>query len=106
MSKIENKKIELDNSINMNDEDRLTTILNIEKNMSVNMTIALNEASNEYLYNQLWDHFETIKDLQRDIFEILFQYGWYSLETAEETKINDKLSELNQKLEYIKTQDF
>lgn len=105
MSKIENQKIEVDKGINMNDEDRLSTILEIEKNMSVNLTIALNESSNEYLYNQLWDHFETVKDLQRDIFEIMFQYGWYSLETAEENKINEKINELQMKLEDIKNQD-
>lgn len=105
MSKIENQKIEVDKGINMNDEDRLSTILEIEKNMSINLTIALNESSNEYLYNQLWDHFETVKDLQRDIFEIMFQYGWYSLETAEENKINEKINELQMKLEDIKSQD-
>ena len=69
MSKIENTKMEVPDGINMNDEDMLNSLLEIEKNMSVNLTIALNEASNETLYEHLFDSFETIKDLQRDLFE-------------------------------------
>ena len=46
-NKIQNPKIELDSSIEMNDENYLNDILETEKNMSVNYTYALNEASNE-----------------------------------------------------------
>lgn len=97
MSKIENIKMEVPNNIYINDEDMLNSLLEIEKNMSVNLTIALNEASNEYLYERIFDIFETIKDLQRDLFEIAFKYGWYSLEEAEENKILQALSKLKTK---------
>lgn len=97
MAKLENTKMEVPDGININDEDMLNAILEIEKNMSVNLTFALNEASNETLYERLYDSFETIKDLQRDIYEIAFRYGWYSLEQADNTKINEEFNKLNNK---------
>ena len=55
-NKIQNPKIELDSSIEMNDENYLNDILETEKNMSVNFTYALNEASNETLFNEIIKH--------------------------------------------------
>ena len=101
MAKIENTKMEVPSGIPMNDEDMLNALLEIEKNMSVNLTIALNEASNESLYERLFDSFETIKDLQRDLYEIAFRYGWYSLEQAEDNKISQEYQTLNQKFQNL-----
>ena len=53
-NKVQNPKIELDSSIEMNDENYLNDILETEKNMSVNFTYALNEASNETLFNEIY----------------------------------------------------
>lgn len=105
MAKIENTKMEVPNGISMNDEDMLNSLLEIEKNMSVNLTIALNEASNETLYEHLFDSFETIKDLQRDLFEIAFRYGWYSLEEAETNKIQEEYSKLNNQFQNLNCDD-
>lgn len=105
MAKIENQKMEVPSGIPMNDEDMLNALLEIEKNMSVNLTIALNEASNETLYERLFDSFETIKDLQRDLFEIAFRYGWYSLEEAEDNKITEEYQKLNQKIQSLSCND-
>ena len=99
MAKIENPKMEVPNGIEINDKDMLTALLEIEKNMSVNLTIAMNEASNENLYERLFDSFETIKDLQRDLYEIAFRYGWYSLEEAETSKISEEYNKLNGEIE-------
>lgn len=85
--KIENPKTEVPTSIEMNDKDMLNAILEIEKNLSINMTTTLNEASNETLYEELFPMFEDIKDKQRELFELAFKKGWYSLEQAEEQKI-------------------
>ena len=40
-NKVQNPKIELDSSIEMNDENYLNDILETEKNMSVNFTYTL-----------------------------------------------------------------
>lgn len=105
MAKVENPKMEVPSGIELNDKDMLMSLLEIEKNMSVNLTIAMNEASNENLYERLFDSFETIKDLQRDLYEIAFRYGWYSLEEVEENKINEEYNKLNQEIENLNCMD-
>ena len=76
-------------------------ILETEKNMSVNMTIALNEASNEKLYNELFDIFKDIKQSQRTLYECMFKNGWHSLEKAEEQKITQTHNKLEQKYQEL-----
>ena len=89
-NKIQNPKIELDSSIEMNDENYLNDILETEKNMSVNFTYALNEASNETLFNEIYEIFKQIKEAQRNLFELSFRKGFYTLEKAETNKINEE----------------
>lgn len=97
-NKVQNPKTEVPQTIEMNDENYLNDILETEKNMSVNMTIALNEASNETLYNELYEMFLQIKNSQRDLYELAFRKGWYSLEKADQTKINEEYNTLTQSL--------
>ena len=60
--------------------------------MSNNYSIALNEASNDELYEDFFSIFEDTKDMSRDIYNLMFKNGWYTLEKAEENKIQEKLS--------------
>ena len=100
-NKLQNPKIELDSSIEMNDENYLNDILETEKNMSVNFTYALNEASNETLFNEIYEMFKQIKDAQRNLFELSFRKGFYILEKAETNKINEEYNTLLNKFNEI-----
>ena len=100
-NKIQNPKIELDSFIEMNDENYLNDILETEKNMSVNFTYALNEASNETLFNEIYEMFKQIKEAQRNLFELSFRKGFYSLEKAETNKINEEYNTLLNKFNEI-----
>lgn len=97
-NEIKNPKKEVKQGINMNDCDYLSTILKLEKNMSNNYSIALNEASNDYLYEDYFSMFEDIKDMARECYNLMFQYGWYTIEEAEEKKVTEKINCFNQKL--------
>lgn len=99
--KIQNPKTEVPATKEMNDKDYLNAMLETEKNMSVNMCIALNEASNEELYSELYDMFEEIKESQRDLYELAFQKGWYSLEKELENKVMQKYNMLSQELQEL-----
>lgn len=94
-NKVQNQKVEVPSTSEMNDKDYLNDILETEKNMSVNMDIALNEASNEFLYKELYLLFEQIRESQRNLFELAFSKGWYVLEKAQMNKINEELNKLN-----------
>ena len=100
-NKVQNPKIELDSSIEMNDENYLNDILETEKNMSVNFTYALNEASNETLFNEIYEMFKQIKEAQRKLFELSFRKGFYTLEKAETNKINEEYNTLLNKFNEI-----
>jgi len=87
--------------LEMQDRDYLSTILEIEKNMSNNYSIALNEASNDDLYETFFEMFTDIKDHARDIFDLMNNYGWYKLESVEEAKIDQLIQKLTEKLDNL-----
>lgn len=97
-NKISNPKTEVPNIPEMNDKDYITTMLSIEKAMVKDFAVALTEASNTDLYNDYYDMFDEISNMQRQIYNLMFKKGWYSLEKAEESKITQKLNMLEQEL--------
>lgn len=100
--KVQNPKTEVPMTKEMNDKDYLNDLLETEKNMGVNFCIALNEASNEDLYEEIYDMFEDIKECQRDLFELAFRKGWYTLEKEQDTKISEKYNTLSQEFTELK----
>ena len=104
-NKICNPKVEVPCTINMNDKDYLNTVLNTEKALVKAYAVALTEASNNDLYNDYLDMFNDISDAQRSTFELSFNKGWYTLEEAESTKIDEKYTLLQQQLNEITDND-
>ena len=58
--------------------------------------------SNKYLYKKVMSIFEDTKDMARDIYNLMFSKGWYSITQEDEknieksyTKYSKKLSELS-----------
>lgn len=95
-NKISNTKVEVSKGVEMNDKDYINSVLSTLKEMSKNYVQAMTEASNEVLYEEYFNMFNNISKLQRNVYEIMFQKGWYTLEEAEENKINQKLNMLTQ----------
>lgn len=100
-NEIKNPKKEVSKGISMNDCDYLNSVLELEKNMSNNYSIALNEASNDYLYEDYFTMLEDTKDLAREAYNLAFEYGWYMLEEVEEQKVSNKITCLEQKLKEL-----
>ena len=99
--KITNEEVKVEKNKDMNDRDFLNDLLQTEKNISVNMTIALNEASNEKLYDELFTIFKDIKQSSRNLYECMFKNGWYQIEKASDDKINQTKNELKQKYDEL-----
>lgn len=93
---------EVEKTKNMNDRDYLIDILASEKDITKNMCVALTEASNSTLHDELYDIFNTVEELQADTYEMAWNYGWYKLEEAEETKKSTTKTELETKMEELK----
>ena len=89
-NQITNPKTNVPTGINMNDKDYLTCLLTILKEMTKNYATAMTEASNEHLYKSYYSIFKEVSTLQREVYELMFKNGWYSLEKEEATKIEQK----------------
>lgn len=98
MNKISNNQVEVPKTNDMNDKDYLNALLEIEKNMSNNLSIALNEASCNKLFNFEFLLFTETKGMARDIFNMMFDCGWYSLEQESQQKIDKTIQEFENSL--------
>lgn len=79
------------------DQEIMGIILEIEKNLTKNYAIALTEASNDKLTNDLKEQFDQVLQNQRDVYNYMSSQGWYKLEYATESKIKQD-KEKNQKI--------
>lgn len=95
------EEIKVSKTIDMNDRDYLNDILCNEKSILVNTATALTEASNDKLKSEIYKFFETIETIQKETYELAWNNGWYVLEEAEKTKINQKEKELQKKLDEL-----
>lgn len=98
MNNISNNQVEVPKTNDMNDKDYLNALLEIEKNMSNNLSIALNEASCDKLFNFEFLLFTETKGMARDIFNMMFDCEWYSLEQESQQKIDKTIQEFENSL--------
>ena len=97
--KISNPKTEVPSSCDLNDKDYMTRCLTYLKDIEKNYAVALTEASNETLYSKYLDQFKVISQMQRDIYEVMFNNGWYELQTASFSDITTKYNTLSKEFE-------
>lgn len=82
----------------MTDKEILMDVLENEKNMTTNMVYALNEASHEKLYNELFNIFEGVSESAKELFALAYDLNYYQLEAEKKTKIEKTTQKLNQEL--------
>ena len=96
MTKYKNTETSIPCGIALNDKDYLTNLLSTLKEMSKNYTIALTEASNEILYTYLLEIALKVSNMQREIFELLFQNGCYEIESIKAGAVKKSLKKINE----------
>src|SRR5574344_1616508 len=94
--KVCNTKQDVPNTDDLTEKDYLTTILTIEKAMVKNYAVAMTEASNQDLCDDYHDMYDNASEMQREAYNIMFKKGWYVLETADESKIGEKLNTIQE----------
>ncbi|MES1046492.1 hypothetical protein BLX88_14305 [Bacillus obstructivus] len=77
----------------MNDRDLVNDLLAMEKYMTASYNIAMNEASHEGLYKDLLSIFTETQNEQRELYNLMFQNGWYKLEAAEQQKVQQSFQQ-------------
>jgi len=74
----------------MNDRDIVNDILSTEKYLTQAFNTAVNEASNQELYQTQLQILNELHEAQRELFNLMHQKGWYKLEAADANKIAQK----------------
>ena len=91
--KIKNEETKVKKDTSFNDIDILNDTLLTFKFLTDNFAVALNEASNKWVYEIYKSIFDEISKTQTTLFQLSFQKGWYKLEEAEKTKISETTKE-------------
>jgi len=86
-TKIENPKTQVPETPQMNDRDYINDLLATEKYMTSSYSTALNEASHQALYGDIQGIFNESQQCQRDLFNLMFEKGWYSFEAEDNQKM-------------------
>ena len=87
----------------MTDKEYMMDTLDTLKSLSVNMTYALNEASCDKLYKEYLKMFENINKETKEVFDLAYKLGYYTLEKEANTKIKASIKTLNQELASLET---
>ncbi|SER78994.1 Coat F domain-containing protein [Gracilibacillus ureilyticus] len=95
-NKIQNPETTVQKTQAMNDRDFLTDILATEKYLTQAYSTALNEASNQHLYQYILNIFEETQNCHRELYNLMFQNGWYSLEQADMQKCQQSYQQFQQ----------
>jgi spore coat protein CotF len=67
----------------VNDQDRMTDSLNTAKHLTDEYNIAMNEASHDALYQVLKQNSDSVHQLERQLYSVMFKKGWYKLPVAD-----------------------
>ncbi|RLQ96571.1 spore coat protein [Falsibacillus albus] len=86
-SNIQNTSTPVPQTPQMNDRDFINDVLSMEKYMTASYCTAMNEASHQAFYQDLLAIFTETQNAQRDLFNTMFQKGWYKLESADLQKL-------------------
>jgi len=92
---LKNNKTAVKKGKKMNDEDILNDILISMKHLVSSYGIAINEASNKNIYKLFNSLLNNSSKLQAELFDMSFKKGWYTIETAENKKIDNAYNKFN-----------
>ena len=98
---LKNTKTTVKKGKKLNDEDILNDILISMKHLVSSYAIGLNEASNKNIYKLFSSLLNNSSKLQAELFDMSFKKGWYTIETAEDKKIDNAYKKYNNSLKDI-----
>ena len=80
--KIQNPSASFPKTPQMNDRDFINDILTTEKYFSNSYSVAINEMSHQSLFQDISNIANESQLMQRELYNLMFQKGWYGLEQA------------------------
>ncbi|WP_340639815.1 spore coat protein [Bacillus atrophaeus] len=97
--KISNLETPVPATSQMNDRDFVNELLTTEKYITSSYCTALHEFSHESLYQDIQSIFDESQKAQRKLYDLMFQYGWYSIEAEDAQKLQQSHQKFQQTLQ-------
>ncbi|SEO70910.1 Spore coat protein CotF [Amphibacillus marinus] len=94
-NKVQNPETQIEKTAQLNDRDIINDLLASEKYMTDAYCTALNEASNQTLYQTVLQIFTETQNQQRNLYNLMFKNGWYSLDKADAQQINQTVQQFS-----------
>jgi len=82
--------------MNVESKAMLQDVLESVKNMVVNYSIALNEASSEFIYNEYLSQFENLSILAKELYNFSYDIGFVTLTKANSKDIKKEIDKQKQ----------
>jgi spore coat protein CotF len=79
----------------MNDRDFLNDALSTCKYLTDSLNIAVREASHEQLFTDILQILTETHQSCRELYNLMFQHGWYKLEAEEQQKLDQAYQQFN-----------
>jgi len=92
---IQNPETPVQKTPQMNERDFVNDQLATEKYMTSSYCVAMHEASNDTLYQDLLAIFTETQQSQRDLYNLMFKKGWYKIEPAESQKLQQSYQQFS-----------
>lgn len=83
-------------SARINDRDTLNFALSQEKYITDNLNIFAREASHRQLHNDVMRIFNETHAMTRELFDLMFRKGWYTLEAEQPQKLAQTYQQFSQ----------
>lgn len=78
-----------------NDRDQINDILSFEKYLTGGFNTALNEMQMPQLHQAIQNILNDVHLSQFEMFDLMFQKGWYKMKAAEQTEIQQAYQQFN-----------
>ncbi|PJN88498.1 spore coat protein [Bacillus sp. mrc49] len=99
-NKVQNPETPVAKTPQMNDRDFINDMLTTEKYFCNSLSVSLHEMSNQILFQDIFSISKENQEMQRELYNIMFEKGWYGLEKAQP----DSLSQSYQQFSGYKSQ--
>ncbi|MEJ9228490.1 spore coat protein [Peribacillus butanolivorans] len=87
-NKVQNPESPVAKTPQMNDRDFINDMLATEKYFCNSLSVALHEMSNHALFHDIFSVSKENQEMQRELYNLMFEKGWYSLEKAQPNSLS------------------
>lgn len=72
----------------MDDRDYVNDIMSMEKYLTSSYNVSLFETQNPQLYQKVQQALIETHSMQKELFDLMFEKGWYKMKAAEQQEID------------------